>query len=61
LHDRAAEISVPDTGVGIAPEDQEAVFEEFWQVGAASKEVEGLAWRSHASLSNSTRKDLGNK
>jgi light-regulated signal transduction histidine kinase (bacteriophytochrome) len=28
-------------GVGIAPEDQEAVFEEFRQVGTADKEVEG--------------------
>ena len=35
------EVSVSDTGVGIALEDQEAVFEEFRQVGTAEKKAEG--------------------
>src|SRR4029453_12527136 len=35
------EVSVSDTGVGIAPEDQEAVFQEFRQVGTAEKKAEG--------------------
>jgi signal transduction histidine kinase len=41
VFDSSAEISVTDTGVGIAPEDQATVFEEFRQVGATSKKVEG--------------------
>ncbi|HET7031688.1 MAG TPA: GAF domain-containing protein, partial [Casimicrobiaceae bacterium] len=36
-----AEVSVSDTGIGIAPEDQETVFDEFRQVGSAAKNVEG--------------------
>jgi signal transduction histidine kinase len=41
LKDGFVEVSVSDTGVGIAPEDQDAVFEEFRQVGTAAKKVEG--------------------
>jgi signal transduction histidine kinase len=43
--DGHVEVSVADTGVGIAPEDQEAVFEEFRQVGtdyAKKREGTGL-------------------
>jgi len=32
--DGAVEVSVTDTGIGVAPEDQAAIFEEFRQVGS---------------------------
>jgi signal transduction histidine kinase len=43
--DGAVEISVTDTGIGIAPENQELIFEEFRQVGgdyAHKREGTGL-------------------
>ena len=38
---QVAEFEISDTGVGIALKDQEAVFEEFRQVGTAAEKVEG--------------------
>jgi signal transduction histidine kinase len=43
--DGFVEVAVTDTGIGIAPEDQEAIFEEFRQVGtdyARKREGTGL-------------------
>ena len=39
--DSAVEIAVTDTGIGIAPDDQAAIFEEFRQVGSDEKRREG--------------------
>ena len=41
LNEAVVDVSVADTGVGIAPEDLETVFEEFRQVGTAEKKAEG--------------------
>ena len=34
-------IAIHDTGVGIGPADQQAIFDEFKQVGSRTKEVQG--------------------
>jgi len=39
--DGQVEVTVRDTGVGIAPEDQQRVFEEFRQVGQGTAKTEG--------------------
>jgi signal transduction histidine kinase len=41
IENGTAGISVTDTGIGIAAEDHDAVFEEFRQVGSAEKKSEG--------------------
>ncbi len=63
LRDDVAEISVSDTGVGIAPEDQEAVLEEFRQVGTAAKRwrAPGSGWPCHPSSSSFTAARSGSK
>ena len=35
------EVAVSDTGIGISPEDQDSVFQEFRQVGQPGAKAEG--------------------
>jgi signal transduction histidine kinase len=39
--DGEVQVSVADTGPGIAPEDQERIFEEFQQTDAGTRQAEG--------------------
>ncbi|MHB8618537.1 MAG: response regulator, partial [Chloroflexota bacterium] len=41
VDEQGARVAVRDNGVGIRPEDQEAVFEEFRQVGEITRKQEG--------------------
>jgi len=61
--DGSVEVAVSDTGVGIALEDQEAVFEAFRQVGTAEKKAEGtgLGLTLCGSSSNSTAGGSGSR
>jgi signal transduction histidine kinase len=41
LFDGGVQIAVRDSGIGIAPEDQARVFDEFRQVGLSTRQQEG--------------------
>jgi signal transduction histidine kinase len=56
LENGAVEVSVSDTGVSIAPEDQETVFEEFRQVGASAAQQEGTGLGPHTEVHRATRR-----
>ena len=59
--DGSVEISVSDTGIGIAPEDQARIFEEFRQVGSDyAHKVEGTGLDSGQEVCRvAWGKDLG--
>ena len=58
--DGSVEIAVSDTGIGIAPEDQEAIFEEFRQVGSdytRKREGTGLGLPLAQAVRRAARRD----
>jgi signal transduction histidine kinase len=61
--DGSVGMSVSDTGVGIAPEDQEAIFEEFKQVGTAARrwKARGSDWPCRGSSSSCMAEGSGSR
>ena len=61
--DGEVQVSVADTGPGIAPEDQERIFEEFQQtdVGASSARAPGSGSRSRSAWSSCTAAASGSR